>query len=28
MRSLLELIKKLFAQGKSCDELLEVLMPA
>jgi hypothetical protein len=28
MRSLLELIKQLFAAGKSCDELLEVLMPA
>jgi hypothetical protein len=28
MRSLLELIKQLFAQGKSCEELLEVLMPA
>jgi hypothetical protein len=28
MRSLLELIKRLLAQGKSCDELLEVLMPA
>jgi hypothetical protein len=27
MRSLLELIKRLFAQGKSCDQLLEVLMP-
>jgi hypothetical protein len=24
---LLELIKRLFAQGKSCDQLLEVLMP-
>jgi len=28
MRSLLELIKQLFAEGKSCDELLDVLMPA
>jgi hypothetical protein len=28
MRSLLELIKQLFAEGKSCEELLEVLMPA
>jgi hypothetical protein len=28
MRSLLELIKQLSAQGKSCEELLEVLMPA
>jgi hypothetical protein len=28
MRSLLELITRLLAQGKSCDELLEVLMPA
>jgi hypothetical protein len=28
MRSLLELIKQLFATGKSCDEVLEVLMPA
>jgi hypothetical protein len=28
MRSLLELIKQLFVTGKSCDEVLEVLMPA
>jgi hypothetical protein len=28
MRSLLALIKQLFATGKSCEELLEVLMPA
>jgi hypothetical protein len=28
MRSLLELIKQLFAAGKSCDEVLEVVMPA
>jgi len=28
MRSLLALIKQLFAQGKSCEELLEMLMPA
>jgi hypothetical protein len=28
MRSLLALIKQLFAAGKSCEELLEVLMPA
>jgi hypothetical protein len=28
MRSLLELIKQLFAAGKSCEQLLEVLMPA
>src|ERR687888_2280061 len=28
MRSLLELMRQLFAQGKSCDEGLELLMPA
>jgi len=28
MRSLLELIRHLFAAGKSCEELLEILMPA
>ncbi len=28
MRSLLELIKQLFAAGKSCDDVLEVVMPA
>jgi hypothetical protein len=28
MRSLLELIKHLLTQGKSCEEVLEVLMPA
>jgi hypothetical protein len=28
MRSVLELIKQLLAAGKSCDEVLEVLMPA
>lgn len=28
MRSLLELMRQLFAQGKSCDEVLELLMPA
>ncbi len=28
MRSLLELTKRLFSQGKSCEEVLEVLMPA
>jgi hypothetical protein len=27
MRSLLELTRQLFAQGKSCDDLLELLMP-
>ena len=28
LRSLLELCKRYFAEGKSCDEVLEVLMPA
>jgi hypothetical protein len=28
LRSLLELSKRYFAEGKSCDEVLEVLMPA
>jgi hypothetical protein len=28
MRSLLELIKQLFAAGTSCDDVLEVVMPA
>jgi len=28
MRSLLELMRHLFAAGKSCEELLEILMPA
>jgi hypothetical protein len=28
LRSLLELGKRYFAEGKSCDEVLEVLMPA
>jgi hypothetical protein len=28
MRSVLELITRLLAQGKACDELLEVFMPA
>ena len=27
LRSLLELCKRYFAEGKSCDEVLEVLMP-
>ena len=28
LRSLLELSKRYFAEGKSCDEVLRVLMPA
>jgi hypothetical protein len=28
LRSLLELCKRYFAEGKSCDDVLEVLMPA
>jgi hypothetical protein len=28
LRSLLELCKRYFAEGKSCDEVLEVWMPA
>jgi len=27
-RSILELSKRLFAEGKSCDEVLDMLMPA
>jgi len=27
-RSMLELSKRLFAEGKSCDEVLDMLMPA